>query len=267
MKHTCLMIGFSLVALSAHVSRASDLLMYVNDSANRLLTVDVATGHVERLGTTGAQFTDIAFSLEERLYGVTRTYLYEIDPANGRSTLIGRHGFGEPGHSYGIDSLTFASDNTLYAAGSNVLIRIDTDTGAGTAVGTLSGYSSAGDMAADAQGRLFLTSDAGMLLEVNRDGSGAMPIGSLPYTDIYAFAGTAGGVLYGIRSTNEIVNVSPDTGQATIVGELGGDFLGYSWGGSFPHQFAPEPSSLVICLSGAAFLALRGRKCRNYPTT
>lgn len=261
MQRVCLVIGLSFIALSAHVSRAANLLMYVNDSANRLLTVDVSTGHAERLGNTAAQFTDIAFSPEERLYGVTATYLYEIAPANGWSTLIGRHGFGEPGHSYGIDSLTFASDGTLYAAGNDVLISIDTETGAGTAIGTLSGHRSSGDLAADSQGRLFLTSDAGVLVEVDRGGSGAVPVGSLPYTDIFAFAGTVDGSLYGIRSTNEIVVVAPDTGQATIVGELEGDFLlGHAWGGSFPGQFAPEPSSLVFCLSGAALLILRRKK-------
>ncbi|MCK4658094.1 MAG: hypothetical protein KAV82_01105 [Phycisphaerae bacterium] len=192
MRHTSLVIGLVFAGFAAHLSQAADPLMYVNDSANRLLTVDVSTGHVERLGNTNAQFT------------------------------------------------------------------VDTETGSGTTVGTLSGYRSAGDLTADAQGRLLLTTDAGMLVEVDRDVGGALPIGSLPYTDIFAFATTAEGTLYGVRSTNEIVTVDADTGQATITETLEGDFLlARAWGASFPSQHVPEPATLIFALFSAVLLIAR----------
>jgi hypothetical protein len=250
--------------LAASRSVAADVSMFVNDSANRLLIVDIDTGQAERVGTTNAQFTDIAFSPDGRLYGVTARYVYELDAATGWSTLIGSHGYGEPGHAFGIDSLTFASDGTLYAAGNDVLITIDPESGIGSQVGTLSGFRSAGDLVVDNQDRLFLTTDVGMLVEVDPAGAGALPIGNLPYTDIYALGGTQDGALYGIRAANTIVSVNPDTGEATFAGTVEADFLmGYAWGGSVPDQFAPAPASLLIFLSGSMLLiARRARRHR-----
>ena len=236
--------------------------MYIADSANNLFTVDVVTGHADRIGGLRAQFADIAFSPSGRLYGITTTYLYEIDPSDAWSTLIGPHGYGGAGSPYGLDSLTFTADGALYAAGNDILVRIDPATGAGTTVGALSGYRSAGDLAVDTSGRLLLSTDAGVLVEARPDGSGATAVGSLPYNDIWALAGAADGTLYGVRSTNDIVAVDSHTGHATAVSALHSDSLiGRAWGGGFPDQFAmPEPSTLAIGLAGALLLAVWHRR-------
>lgn len=62
-------------------------------------------------------------------------WLYTVDTTSGLATLVGEIGFQ-------ITAMDFASDGTLYAAtaikqGTSQLIRIDTTTGAGTAVGPL----------------------------------------------------------------------------------------------------------------------------------
>ena len=265
MRITHLAMALALVGFAARAAHAAETLMYVNDSANRLLTVDVSTGHAERLGTTGAQLTDIAFNEQGQLYGISPTFLYQIDPANGWSTLIGPLGFGAAGQAYGLDALTFTSDGTLYAAGNDVLVRIDTTTGTGTKAGNLSTFRSAGDLTTDTAGRLLLTTDVGLLVEVDRNGSGATAVGSLPYSDIFGFGCNAGGMLYGIRATNEIVLVDSATGQSTVTAELQGDFLlGYAWGGGFPGHTAPEPSSLVVWVTGALWCLRRWRPlCRT----
>ncbi len=233
--------------------------MYLVDSANNLMTIDPGTGEVGLVGGTAAQFTDIAFGPDGRLFGVTPRYLYEIDPDDAWSTLLGNHGYGEPGASSGIDSLAFGADGTLYAAGHDIVITIDTETGQGTTVGTLSGYRSAGDLVLDDAGRLLSSSDSGHLLEVHTDGSGATLIGSLPYDDVFAMGRADDGSLYGVRSTNEIVTINPATGQALITAELQPDFLiGYAWGGDFPPT-TPEPSTLVLCVSGLLVLVARRR--------
>ncbi len=227
-------------------------LMYVNDSANHLLGVDAASGAADRIGTTDAQFTDIAFSPEGVLYGVTPSYLYEIDAANGWSRLIGAHGFGGPGNSYGIDALAFAGDGTLYAAGDDILISIDPVTGRGTRLGSLSGFRSAGDLVVDPIGRLLVSTDSGDLAVVDPKGNGAASLGKLPYADIYALAAAADGTLYGIRSTNQIVTIDPDTAAAVATVSLHADFLiGRAWGASYPVGYhLPEPSGLLICAVG-----------------
>jgi hypothetical protein len=261
MRYRCLFLVSMLpLCLMAAPSRAASVLMFVNDSANRLLTVDITTWHVDRVGTTDAQLTDIAFGPDERLLGITSSYLYEIRPWDGSSVLIGNHGFGEPGHSFAIDALTFGPDGLLYGAGNDALITIDPMSGTGTWIGHLSGHRSAGDLGVDARGRLLLTTDDGLLLHVDPRGGGAQTVGSLPYTDLFAFAGTTDGRLYGIRSTNEVVVVDPDTGQASYIGQLEGDFLlGYAWGASFP---IPEPATWLLGLSGVWALLHRRRAWR-----
>ncbi len=227
--------------------------MHATDSANNLLTIDVATGLVEQVGSTAGLFTDIAFSHDGRLFGVTSAYVYEIDVETGWSTLIGSHGFGVPGNFRGIDALTFGSDGNLYAAGDDTLITIDTDTGEGTLLGHLSGYRSAGDMAEDAAGRLLLTTDAGVLVEAFRDGSGAANIGEIPFDDVFALGGSADGNIYGVRSTGDILTLDTVTGLATVIGQIQADFLiGFPYGGSFATQFVPEPSTLALCACGLA---------------
>jgi hypothetical protein len=234
--------------------------MYVSDSANNVLSVDLSTGVVELAANVAAQLTDIAFSPAGDLYGITPAFLYEIDLGTSWSTLIGAHGFSDPAAGFGLDALTFDRDGTLYAAGDDILITIDPLTGAGTAVGPLSGYRSAGDLAIDGMGRLVLATDSGNLVEVQRDGTGATQIGSIPYDDVYALAANADGTLYGLRSTSEIVVFDQQTGRATVTGTLDADFLiGRPWGGSIPGQFIPEPATLLLLLSGGIALVLRRR--------
>jgi WD40 repeat protein len=248
------------ICFNPSVTRAGDVTMYVVDSVNNLLTVDVETGTAHRIGPTSAQFTDIAFSPNGRLYGITGRYLYEIDPSEGWSTLIGSHGFGEPGSSDGIDSLTFDANGMLFAAGNDILISIDPRTGVGTRIGSLSGYRSAGDMAVDAANRLLVTTDSGRLVEAHRDGSGAASIGMLPYDDVYALGAADDGRLWGIRGTNEIVSVNGATGQATHSATLQADFLvGHAWGGTILSQVVPEPASLLLLIWGGATILVRRR--------
>lgn len=240
------------------VARAGDVTMYVVDSVNNLVTVNVQTGTAHRIGPTYAQFTDVAFNPNGRLYGITGSYLYEIDPSDGWSTLIGSHGFGEPGSSNGIDSLTFDANGMLFAAGNDILISIDPWTGVGTRIGSLSGYRSAGDLAVDAANRLLLATDSGRLVEAHRDGSGAASIGMLPYNDVYALGAADDGSLWGIRGTNEIVSINGATGQATHSAALRADFLvGRVWGGTILSQVVPEPASLLLLWGGATILARR----------
>jgi len=260
MRVTRLGLALLFVCLSPLAAAGSVTPMFVCDSANHLLKVDVLTGQAELVGQSPVRFTDIAFGPGGRLYGVTSNYLYEIDPRSGESALIGPHGYGQGGRDFGIDALAFAG-GVLYAAGNDILIAIDPETAATTTVGTLSGYRSAGDLAVDAAGRLLLTTDAADLVEVHLDGSGATLIGSLGYHDVFALSAGPDGTLYGLRSTNEIVSVDPGTGRATIVGSLHADFpLGHAWGGSFPTSHFPEPTTGLLCLCGVVCLRWRRRR-------
>lgn len=248
----------SLALPTSYIPLHSTAPMYVVDSSRRLLTVNVLTGETALIGSTDAQLTDIAFGHDGQLYGINAKYLYQIDSESGFTTLIGGHGYGEFGASFGIDSLTFGDDGVLYAAGDDILISIDPQTGAGTRIGTLSGYQSSGDLAVDATGRLLLTTDVGDLVEVYRDGNGVELVGRIPNVDVYAFAANGAGELYGILSTGTIVNIDGTTGQSTVVSTLDADFpIGVVWGGSFGDQYVPEPTTLLLVLTGVAIYLRR----------
>ena len=260
MRSSSMMVTAACVLVAGSMTARAGTIMVVTDSVNNLLQIDVQTGVVSRLGGTDAQFTDIAFTPDGGLYGVTADYFYEIDPANGWSTLITRPGQAGFGGATGIDALTADQTGVLYGAGDDVLITIDPATGQATRLGDLSGYRSAGDLAVDATGRLLLTTDSGDLVEVARDGSGALPVGQIPYSDVFALGSNAAGDLYGVRSTNEVVSIDPATGQAAVIASLHaeGFLMGRIWGGSFPGRYTPEPTTLILWTFAA--LVVVGRK-------
>ncbi|MCO6439155.1 MAG: PEP-CTERM sorting domain-containing protein [Phycisphaerae bacterium] len=229
--------------------------MFISDSTNTLWRLALDTGQADRVGETAGLFSDITFTPDGRLYGVTFDYLYEIDPETGWSTLIGRHGFSNRPTNYGIDALAAFGDGTLYAAGNDVLITIDPLTGQGTRVGSLGGHRSAGDLTFDDTGRLLMPTDLGLLVSVHLDGSGADVIGSIPYRDIFAIGTIDDGTVYGIRSNNQIVTIDPDTGAAQPGPFIHADqLIGRAWGGSVPNVHFPEPATAALLLLGAAVL-------------
>jgi len=112
---------------------------------NSLYTVDVTTGEVTRVGSTGAPqfFMDLAFDRNGNMFGVTTTLnpsyvpaiLYRINPATGAATkivnLVG---------SNSVMGLALAPDGKMYATdftGNSGLYRIDPNTGFETAVAAM----------------------------------------------------------------------------------------------------------------------------------
>lgn len=250
--------GAALAAATLLAGSATSLAgpqMFVSDSANTLWRVALDTGQADVVGETNGLFSDLAFTPDGGLYGVTFDYLYEVDPQTAWSTLIGRHGFGGPTIDYGIDSLVADSNGTLYAAGHDILITIDPSTGQGTRLGSLGGHRSAGDLTFDDLGRLLMPTDRGLLVEVLLDGSGANVVGSLGYRDIYAIGTIDDGTIYGIRGNNQIVTIDPNTAAVQLGPYLHADqLIGRAWGGSVPNVHFPEPATAALLLVGAVIL-------------
>jgi DNA-binding beta-propeller fold protein YncE len=112
---------------------------------NSLYTVNVVTGAVTRVGSTGAPqfFMDLAFDRHGNLYGVTTTLnpstvpavLYRVDPETGSATKI----VNLVGSTY-VMGLAFAPDGKLYATdfvNNPGLYLIDMKTGFESAVAAL----------------------------------------------------------------------------------------------------------------------------------
>ena len=70
-------------------SLGANINMRVDDSAGVLGKVDVVTGAVTLVGSTGVVLTDIAFGPDGSLYGIDLGSLYKIDPDTAATTRIG----------------------------------------------------------------------------------------------------------------------------------------------------------------------------------
>lgn len=158
--------------------------------------------------------------------------LWRIDLGTGAATLVGAIGYVD------VEGLAWSPDGILYAVadagqacagvcpgGTDVLLQINPQTGAGSLVGPL-GLSQLGDLdyglAATCDGRLWASSDTlGTLWEINRFGGGNRVAGALgaPVSGLAAW----GDALYGISVADDLAlyRIDVDTGTPTRLGPLG----------------------------------------------
>jgi hypothetical protein len=133
-------IGYS--GVNGLVSDAAGHL-YAGTIDGELLSISPYTGQASLIGNFGSGFRmsgDLAFAPNGILYGTARgsstDQLIRIDSATGRAAGVGDIGFGK------VYSLSFDQDGVLLAGAdgdtrSPKLIRINTTTGAGTLIGTI----------------------------------------------------------------------------------------------------------------------------------
>lgn len=225
--------------LSDHVASERELL-YVHDPSARLGVVNVVTGSATVIGTMDVVMTDIAFSADGELYGITFSDFYRIDATNGAVSLVGRHGIPDG------NALVFATDGVLYAASSVTtdLYTVDPSTGVAAVAGAI-GWSSAGDLAFLGD-ILYLSSTSNELIRIDlEDGVSASAVGSIGFSSVFGLAAAGDGVLYGISNT-KVISVDPATGHGTLVSNYGGQGLGPSYGSSFRSEAVPPAPDLLV---------------------
>src|SRR5579859_5934050 len=66
--------------------------IYLCDISGVLWAVDIATKKAHRIGSSGAPLTDITFTPDGRLFGLSFTDFYEIDQTTGEAIRIGSTG-------------------------------------------------------------------------------------------------------------------------------------------------------------------------------
>ncbi len=214
--------------------------LWADDTQGRLFTVNVGTGATHVVGTMPAVMWDIAYDAKGNLYGVDgasgSSSLWKINPANASATRIGALGAQ-------VNSLVFATNGTLYAAGSS-LYKVSTTSGKGTKVGTgLSGYSSAGDLAFDASGNMFLSTSNNNLVKVNPSTGTATKVGALGFNEVYGMAYGPNHVLYGLsNTTDQIFSVNTSTGKGAVTASFANKGVSGVNGSTFVGEAIAAPS-------------------------
>lgn len=227
----------SLLALLFIAGQAvAEPVLYIDDANGNLGTVDVQTGAVTVIGATGVVLTDIAFAPNGKLYGITFTDVYRIDPKTAAATRIGAHGIPQA------NALVFGSDGTLYATGNGTtnLYSINLYTGVANTLTSI-GVNSAGDLAFN-NGYLYLSSTTNELIEIDPYTYDVTDVGPFGFADVYGLATGDDGVLYGVSGT-QIFSVDTATGMGTFLSDYGGQGLLSANGTSFITEAKPVITS------------------------
>ncbi len=251
-------IVFSLSLLNTTEPAKASPILFINDSAGRLATVDVADGTATLIGSMGVVMTDIAFDPSGNLFGLDFTNLYTINSTTAAVSLIGAHGVDEG------NALVFATDGTLFAAGAGTtsLFTLSPGTGASTAIADI-GFASAGDLAF-INGDFFLSSLQDQLIRIDLGSpTTASVIGSFGFSNVFGLATAEDGVLYGIAET-EVFSVNTGTGAGTLASDYRGQGISQSFGSSFVSEAViPEPSTLLLLAVGSAMLSAKRRRSQR----
>jgi streptogramin lyase len=213
---------------------------YIDDNMGNLFSVNPLTGAATYKSTTSQVMYDIALSPAGKLYGVDgSSNLYSINPATGQTVEIGP--LTHAGQQVFANGLEFRKDGALFASGYNAIYQVNPATGIATTVVTLSGqYQSAGDMAFDALGHLYLTTNNGTMIEATPSSHAWHVVGhagSLGFSDFYGLTPGANGHFYGYRQSDQVYDINPATGRATFIANVhvqgNGHWLGAIYGAAF----------------------------------
>ena len=195
------------------------------DASSALFRIDPRSGAASRIGATGVRgITDIAFTPNRKLYGVSFTQLYAIDPRTGRACPIGS------GLDMGsVNALASDARGHLYAASTGGDFgRVATGTGRATRIGSYgAGLGSSGDLAFASEGTLFATAQSGgreVLLRVDPRTGSALVRGPLSLPEVYGLAFGPDGRLVGVGRGNAtpavLVSVDRRTGRTQRIGPI-----------------------------------------------
>ncbi len=212
-------------------SEATGPLIWVADAYGKLATVDSVNGSVKVKGAMGVVMTDIAFAPSGKLYGVSFTDFYLINPKTAKVKKIGRLG------PTGINALFCPLVNNCLAHSFSQaqLYRINPVTGAATPVGSTSPFYSAGDLV-KARGAFYLASTDRRLVRLN-PATGAV-LGSVSHglTNLYGLASIGAGKDFGFAGTG-FYRLNLANGASKLVRNLAGTGLVSIYGATFKGQF------------------------------
>jgi hypothetical protein len=175
--------------------------IYITDASGELSTVTLGTYSVHRIGNEGVVLTDIGFSPDGQLYGVSFSDFYKVDRTTGKATLIG------PLDIPDANALVFDAHGVAYTEGfeSSELYTIDTKTGRASPVGSTAPYTSAGALTFY-NGGLVLAglspSDTDTLVLLEPNTGKVLAYSELKLANLFGLACTGQNLLFGFAGTS-----------------------------------------------------------------
>lgn len=202
--------------------------MYAH-SGDTLFKVDPDTLKVSTVGTfhpNAPHMTDLAVTPDGKLYVVSSSNLYQVDPNDASITWVTK----VPGTTN--VALTFDVDGTLLASDKEGNFRrVDPKTGASTPIGSYgAGLGSSGDLVALKDGKLYEINDVGAkgnntLITVDPKSGKATTVGPTGFRMVWGLS-FWGGTLYGFTRLGEFISIDPKTGYGSLIHTFSCEFWG-----------------------------------------
>jgi hypothetical protein len=179
--------------------------IYVCDNRDKLWTITLGTYKLHYIGNLGLYLTDIAFNPKDgKLWGVSFTTFYTINPANAKVTPFGSTSLGD------INSLVFNKSGVGYFGGyansELYAVYLDVAKPYYKGLGTMGAYKSAGDLTFY-NGALVLSGFTGSggnetLVQLNSTNAKVEATAPTDLSNLYGLATIGGNALYGFANSS-----------------------------------------------------------------
>ena len=191
-----------------------------------LYEVDVPSGELRAIGTTGIPLTDVALHPDGTLFGSTSRELVTVDIASGEATSTG---LPIGGFFVGLESI---GDGTFYGLAETRVLRLDPAAGLADVIATLpAGTTASGDLALLGDRLLLTASIAGssrvpdVLVEVDVVRGTTRTLGTTGQRCVYGLA-AIGDRLYGVTCDGFLLELDPTVGTATLLARTRAELFG-----------------------------------------